>query len=836
MVQLAEPPLVMGLTDERAATIRAGTGPNVLRDHRARPWLVLARQVRSPLLMLLLVAAAVSFFVGERTDAVVIGVIVALSVGLGFVNEYRAERAVEALHERMRHRAQVFRNGTLTERDVTELVPGDVVRLRLGVVVPADLRLTDVENLECDEAVLTGESMPVRKKPGDPALMGTVVTGGTGTGVVSEIGAGTAFGKIAVGLGERHAETAFQVGLRRFSGLLVWVAAALTAGVFAVNLVLGRPLLDALLFSLAIAVGVTPQLLPAVVTTSLAAGARRLTRLKVLVKRLVVIEDLGDVEVLFTDKTGTLTEARITLRETLRPDGTPDTDVLRYALLCADPPGSNPLDDAVHAATGQAGAGQSGAGRSPDGYRVIAARPFDHDRRMASVVVEDKPGNRLTITKGAPEAVLGRCHAVPGEAHATAERLFAEGARLIAVATGDGDRGDVETDLRLVGFLVFTDAPKAGAAAAVDRLARLGVTVKILTGDNPAVAADVCEKIGLPAGGVLTGDDVAALDDDALAAALPSTTVFARVSPEQKARIVAAQRRGGLDVAYLGDGVNDALALHRADVGISVDSGTDVAKDAADVVLLEKDLGVLADGIVEGRRIFANTIKYLLMGTASNVGNMFSAAAASAVLPFLPMLPGQVLLNNLLYDASQLAIPADTVDAEQLARPSRFDLGLIRRFMLVFGPLSSVFDLTMFALLLRVFHAGAPLFRASWFVESLATQTLVIFIVRTRRAPFWRSRPGPALVLAVAGVVAIGLALPYTPFRPDLGLAPIPPAILGTIAAVLVVYLALVEAVKRRFRMAAPSPARPRSPNRRVHRRAAPFSHPVRRQQGRVSG
>ncbi|GAA0316311.1 magnesium-translocating P-type ATPase [Actinoallomurus spadix] len=822
--------MTLGLTDARAAEIRRTAGPNAVRSHRTSPFTVLIRQLRSPLLVLLIVAAGVSAVVGERTDAIVITVIVTMSVGLGFFNEYRAERAVNALHERLRHRALVHRDGRLVSRDVADLVPGDVVELRPGTVVPADLRLTAARAIECDESVLSGESLPVVKGAGDTALMGTVVASGIATGEVAATGAHTAFGRIATGLGERQQQTAFQVGLGRFSMLLVRVAAVLTAGIFVVNLLLHRPFLDALLFSLAIAVGITPQLLPAVVTTSLATGARRLTRLKVLVKRLVAIEDLGDIEVLFTDKTGTLTQADITLREAVPAgDGAGDMTLL-YGLLCTGigrAEAADPLDAALWRAP-------AARALPADEYRRLDDLPFDHERRMASVLVEGPDGTRSIITKGAPEAVFGRCADVPGTARAVAEKRFAEGGRVIAVATRPaGDAGTLtradEKDLRLSGLLVFVDPPKPDAADALARLAAAGVTVKIVTGDNPLVARKVCADLGLGTGEVLTGEDVDRLDDDDLRRAIPRTTVFARIGPEQKARIVRAQRAHGLDVAFLGDGVNDALALHAADVGISVDSATDVAKDAADVVLLEKNLGVLADGIVEGRRIFANTMKYVLMSTASNVGNMFSAAAASALLPFLPMLPGQILLNNLLYDTSQLAIPTDAVDEEQLVRPARFDLKLIRRFMLVFGPLSSVFDLTMFWLLRGVFHAGPPLFRASWFVESLATQTLVIFLVRTRRSPFWRSRPGVVVASAALAVVAAGAALPFTPFAADLGFSRVTGAILAVTAGIVVAYLALVELIKTRFYRGRPAPAPGRGPDRHrgLHRRAAPFSVPA---------
>jgi Mg2+-importing ATPase len=816
-----------GLTDAQAAEVRRSVGPNAIRTHRTRPLVVLARQLRSPLLALLMAAAVVSFLVAERTDAVVIAVIVTMSVGLGFVNEYRAERAVNALHDRLRHRAVLHRGGQVVSRDVADLVPGDVVELRPGAVVPADMRLTTVRALQCDESVLSGEALPVAKTAGDTALMGTVVAAGTAVGEVTATAARTAFGQIAVGLGERQAPTAFQVGLGRFSVLLVWVAGILTTGIFAVNLVLHRPFLDALLFSLAIAVGITPQLLPAVVTTSLATGARRLSHLKVLVKRLVAIEDLGDIEVLFTDKTGTLTQADITLREAVAIDeGGGDTTLL-YGLLCTGAGGaeaSDPLDAALWRAPA--------ATALPTGrYRRLDELPFDHDRRMASVLVECPDGTSVIITKGAPEAVFERCARLPETARAVADRRFADGARVIAVATRrlDGIANLTpaqENGLRLSGFLVFADPPKPDAADALARLADAGVTVKIVTGDNALVASKVCRDLGLATDTVLTGADLDRLDDDRLREAISRTTVFARIGPEQKARIVRVQRKRGLDVAFLGDGVNDALALHAADVGISVDSATDVAKDAADVVLLEKDLAVLAAGIVEGRRIFANTMKYVLMSTASNVGNMFSAAVASAVLPFLPMLPGQILLNNLLYDTSQLAIPTDTVDEEQLQRPARFDLTLIRRFMLVFGPLSSAFDLLMFWLLRGAFHAGPALFRASWFVESLATQTLVIFLVRTRRTPFWRSRPGAVLASAALAVVAVGTALPFTPFASDLGFSPVRATILATIAGLIAVYLTLVELIKPRFYRAQPEhrPLREKDRHHRLHRRAAPFS------------
>jgi len=844
-----------GLPAGEAARRLARYGPNAVVTHRARLLLVLWHQLRSPLLGLLLAAAAASYFVGERSDAVIIAVIVALSVGLGFVNEYRAEKAAEALHSQIHHRALAVRGGHPVAVDVTALVPGDIVELRLGDVVPADIRLLQVSGLECDESVLTGESLPVEKDTapvpaGTPlaelagcALMGTVVHAGSGRGVVTATGARTEFGRIAAGLGAHQTETQFQVGLRRFSMLLVYVAAALTTSIFVINVVLHRPILDALLFSLAIAVGITPQLLPAVVSMSLAAGSRQMARRKVLVKRLVCIEDLGDIDTLFTDKTGTLTQGRISFMRAVTTDPAAPDAPLRWGLTCTEATiadghavGGNPLDLALWDSPAALGQRAALAGDTR-----LSVLPFDHERRLVSVLVRDRHGTQTIVTKGAPEAVLQRCRDVPASATAALAAEFAAGNRVVAVATRPAP--DLtrltpadEHDLRLAGLLVFLDPPKPDAAAALARLAGLGITVKIVTGDNPAVAAKVCHDLGLPAGAVLTGTDIDALDDTRLAAAIPTTTVFARVSPEHKARIVRLHRLTGADVAFLGDGVNDALALHAADVGISVDSATDVAKDAADVILLDKDLDVLADGVVEGRRIFANTIKYVLMGTSSNFGNMFSAAGASLFLTFLPMLPSPILLNNLLYDTSQLAIPTDTVDAEQLRRPSHWDIRFIRRFMLYFGPFSSVFDFATFAVMLWVFHSGPAQFRTGWFVESLATQTLVIFAIRTRRIPFLRSHPSLPLTLAALGVVTAGALLPATPLAHTLGFQPLPGGFFAALALMVACYLALIEVGKRLFYGAAPTPTGvPALPvgRRHLRRRAAYFStHHGRRLRG----
>jgi len=843
-----------GLSRAAAADRLDAVGPNAVRTHEASAWSVLARQFRSPILILLLITAGLSLFLGDATNSVVIGVILLVSVGLGFSNEFRAERAAEALHSRVTHTAVVVREGAAAELDVTALVPGDVVRLGLGAIIPADLRLLAAKDLLCDESILTGESLPVAKSPapvtekaslGDLTsclFMGTVIQSGSCTGVVVATGGRAEFGRIALGLGERQPQTEFQLGLKRFSFLLLQVAIGLTTLIFAANLLLQRPVIESLLFSLAIAVGITPQLLPAVVSTSLATGTRQLARRRVLVKRLVCIEDLGDMDILVTDKTGTLTEGRITFTAALPvADGTDPGELFTLGLLATEADytaakasviGQNPLDAALWESP-------QAAGFIPAGHERLDIIGFDHLRRRTSVLVREGAGTPRIITKGSPEDVLALCGPVTAEVQALLDAQFDAGSRVVAVATreapGLADLTPVdETGLRLAGFLVFLDPPKANARESLDRLEALGITVKIATGDNAKVAERVCDELGVLSGGTITGAEAEAMSDPELSAAAREASIFARVSPEQKARIIRLLRQSGGAVGFMGDGVNDALALHQADIGISVDSATDVAKDAADVVLLDKDLGVLADGVMEGRRIFANTIKYVLMGTSSNFGNMFSAATASVVLSFLPMLPGQILLNNLLYDTGQLAIPGDRVDREQLLAPAHWNIGFIRRFMFLFGPISSLFDFATFGLMLFVFNAAPGEFRAGWFIESIATQTLIIFAIRTRRVPFLRSRPSMGLLGASLGVVALGIFLPLSPLAGLLGFDPLPVPFFLALLGMTVVYLVLVELAKQWFfartAQQPPAPVLPRVRRRgrdhRMARRAARFSTP----------
>ena len=833
---------ISGLRPDVARMRLARQGSNAIPVAHARPWRVLGRQVRGPIVLMLFGTAFVAGLVGDTADAAVIGVILVLSVCLGFVNEFWAERAADAIHDRLRHTATVVRGGSASRVDGTEIVVGDVIVLSVGAVVPADVRLIHADGLECDESILTGEAVPAEKDtrpvPGGAgvgdltccALMGTIVHAGAGTGVVVATGSDAEFGRIAAGLAVQEPQTEFQRGLARFSRFLLLIAIVLTGAVFIVAVLLGRPPIESLLFSLAIAVGITPQLLPAIVTTSLAAGSRAMARRRVLVKRLVCIEDLGDLDLLVTDKTGTLTTGEVVFRRAVPVTDVTPRHLVKLGVLASevdlDAPsgaGVDVLDAALLA----------GCPRGDlEGWTRLDTIPFDHGRRATTVLVGGASRDPLIVVKGAAESVLPWCATVPEAAGATLDDLYRAGLRVVAVASRPAPgvaalSSDAQDRLALGGFLVFTDEVRSDARASLRQLAELEVSVKVCTGDGAVVAARTCADLGMEVTGVLTGAEVDALDDTRLVVAAEEASIFARVSPDQKARVVRALRRQGRAVGFLGDGVNDALALHGADIGISVDSAVDVARDAADILLLDKDLAVLAAGVIEGRRIFANTIKYVMMGTSSNFGNMFSASLASVVLPFLPMLPGQILLKNLLYDASQLAIPSDRVDMEQLRAPSHWDIAAVRRFMLLFGPISSFFDFATFGLMLFVLHAGASEFRSGWFIESIATQTVIVLAIRTRRVPFIRSRPGPVLVITVLVTIAVGALLPYSPLNGLMGFTPLPAPFFLALLGMLILYLTMVELAKIwYFRRISEQPGATglRDPAGRVRRRAARFT------------
>ncbi len=780
---------------------------------------VLLGQIKNPLLLLLAATAVISIVLQDATDASIILAIIVLSVGLGFFNEYRAQRAIADLHAQIHQTARAFRDGKLESVDATALVVGDIVELDAGDIVPADVRLLQSHGLTCDEAIVTGESLPAEKTIAPVtasadlascALMGTIVRAGSGHGIVVATGRSTALGRIAASLGKRLPETTFQKGLRQFSTLLVWITGIVLAVVFPILAFVHHSFFESLLFALAIAVSLTPQLLPAIVTVSLATGALRMARRQVLVKRLVSIEDLGNMTVLFTDKTGTLTEGRMTFGDALDAQGRSDAGVLELATIAT-----------AAAIEGSATASASGGGNvtsalddallaAPRAQAVDTSRwkaldrlPFDYDRRRSCVLVDDG-AHRTIVVKGAPESVVAACSAVPPGFDAVLAAQFAAGARVIGVASREAPGAthlspDDERDLTLAGLLIFNDPAKPDAAASIARLEQLGITVKIITGDNELVARKICSDLAMPAGATMTGAGLESLDDAAATAAMATTTIFARIAPGQKARLIKLALAAGDTVGFLGDGVNDAIALHDADVGISVESATDVAKDAADIVLVTKDLGILADGVAEGRRIFANTVKYVLMATSSNFGNTISTAIGSILLPFLPMLPSQILLNNLLYDVSEMTIPTDNVDEEQLRRPAHWDMGLIRRFMLAFGPINAMADFSIFAVMLFVFHAGPTAFRSGYFVESFVTQTLIIFVIRTRRVPFFKSRPSAPLALTTIAVALVGASLPFTPVAGFFGFAPLPPAYFGFLAPVALGYVAIVEFMKAAF-------------------------------------
>ena len=784
---------------------------------------------KNPLVLVLLMAAGISALTGDLTGALIIGAIVLMSVTLDFVQAYRAGRAAEQLALKVAVTASVLRDGQTCELPVTQLVPGDVVLLSAGCLVPADARLIEANDFFVNQAQLTGEPFPVEKRVAaastsdsaspadcdwsldrsDSVFMGGSVVSGSARVLIGRTGSNTALGQIAVSLATDAPPTAFEIGTRRFGMLIMRLTLLLVLFTLLVNVAFHRSLLESFLFAVALAVGLTPELLPMVVSVTLTRGALRMAALKVIVKRPSAIQDMGAMDVLCTDKTGTLTEARIRLERHVDASGQSRPQVLTLAYLNSyfESGLKSPLDDAI-LAHGEI---------DVSAWRKIDEVPFDFERRRVSVLVQSAATRRLVV-KGAPEDVLRLCTQYQDSAGASValdaaarERIDAlfdslgqEGFRALGIAWRDvaQDQSHAvvsdESELVFAGFAAFLDPPKASAGRALSAMAASGVVVKIVTGDNERVTRHVCTELGVPIDGVLTGTEVAAMNDDALRARVESVNLFCRVNPAQKNRIILALKARGHVVGYLGDGINDAPSLHTADVGISVEGAVDVAKQAAAMILLEKDLMVLHKGILEGRRTFGNVMKYIMMATSSNFGNMFSMAAATLFLPFLPMLPLQILLNNLLYDVSEITLPLDNVDDEDLMRPKRWDMAFIRNFMLTIGPISSLFDFLTFYLLLRLFDAHESLFRTGWFVESMATQVLVIFVIRTRRKP-WRSQPHGWLVATSLAVVATAMLLPFTPLAPYLGFTPLPLSYFGLLAALLALYLLMVEGAKQWF-------------------------------------
>jgi len=830
---------VAGLTSSEAAERLRHDGPNALGGEGRRTSLkILASQFASPLVLILVAASCVSIAVGDTVEAGIILAIVALSAGLGFVQEARAEASVAALQARLTLRATVIRDGREQEVPVHDVVRDDVVALAAGNIVPADGRLLDANHLYVDESSLTGESAAALKTPRegepDPArdadrdafvFLGTSVVSGTGRALITATGARTSYGAIAKRLAERAPQTDFQLGVRAFGLLVARVTLLLVVSVFAINVALQRPLFESLLFAVALAVGLTPELLPAIVTLNLTRGARALAVHGVLVKRLPAIQNLGGVTVLCTDKTGTLTEGKLRLERSAgidRDDATEAAAALALAYLNSHFQAgfANPLDTAILA--------QATAPADLASYRKLAELPYDFQRRLLSVVVQRADEPPLVVTKGAPESVVVRSTSVredhtarPIDAaeHARLAALVdgasADGFRLVAVASrvlsaeelaslaapgsalGLAAADRLERDLVFEGVILFSDPAKAGVSATIADLARQGVALKVVTGDNELVARHTAGEVGLAVTGILTGDEMRTLTHAALVARAPGITIFARVDPDQKLQVIRALRESGAVVGYLGDGINDAPALHVADVGISVDNATDVARSAADIILLEPSLAAISQGVTEGRRTFANTLKYIRMGTSSNFGNMLSMAGAALLLPFLPMTPGQILLNNLIYDASQTALPTDAVDPEVEAKPARWDIHGVEHFMLVFGPISSVFDFVTFGLLLLVLGSNERAFHTGWFIESLFTQILVVLVIRTQRSPFWHSRPSRELVVAIVAALAAAVLIPASPLGALLEFAGLPPLYWVLLAGIVVAYLALVETVKR---------------------------------------
>ncbi len=779
---------------------------------------VLGNQLKNPLLLVLFFAAGASAVTGSHVDAAILLTILSISVGIGFNREYRAQSIAAALRKRISIKSKVLRDGVPIIIPSTEVVLGDVVQLSAGSLIPGDGVLLTSTDFFVNEGILTGESFPAEKSADEISspnagigarkncvFQGTNVRSGTGKCVIVRTGGGTQFGKIAHRLKLRAPENEFDRGLRHFGELLTMTMVVVMAMIFAANIILGRPPIQTLMFSIALAVGLSPELLPVILTINLARGSEELARRGVLVRRLIAIENLGSMDVLCTDKTGTLTEGVVRLDGAWDEKGLSSDRVFEAAYYNSSLQTGlmNPLDEAIIKTTGKV---------APPPVEKLAEIPYDFVRKCLSVVVRQADGIRL-ITKGAVPQVLRNCDTLSNGEKLTdssrnsiqskAQEWNAAGLRVLAVAERWMDEQptytrEIEQRLNFLGFLTFLDPPKSDAAEAIHELGRLGVSIKLISGDSALVAIHVAAKVGMSTSRVLTGQQLDKLHDEALWKLAEETDLFVEVDPNQKERIIVALKRMGHAVGYLGDGVNDAPAMHAADVGISVDKAVDVAREAADLLLLESNLHVISKGVLAGRKTFANSLKYVLTTTSANLGNMMSMAVASLILPFFPLLASQILLNNLLADVPALGIADDSVDPELVERPQRWDIPLIRRFMIKFGLLSSLFDFLTFGVLLGLFSASAALFRTGWFVESLLTELVIALVVRTRR-PFYRSRPGKLFLWLTVAVALLTLALPYLPFASLFKFVPLPPGLLGCLIVILLMYVVATESLKSRF-------------------------------------
>lgn len=796
-----------GLSHDEVLRNQKEYGLNIIHQRNLNLLYIIYRQfVSNPLIMILIVATSLSYFLGQHISSYYIFGMILVSIGLGVWNEYSAEKTVKTLLKKISPTAVVIRDNVKQLIPVSQITIGDVVFLSVGNIIPADLHFIETKNLGVDESVVTGESENVYKRLGGDEIgrMGTTVVSGQGQGVVFAIGKKTEIGKISQMSSYLKPETEFQKGLAKFGTLIIRIILFLTLDIFAINALLGHKLLESILFSLAIAVGLTPELLPIIVTVCLSHGAGKLAKKHVVVKKLISIENLGNMDILCTDKTGTLTEGEIKLVDYFDIHGHKNQLILETALMTCDvlvhhKPIGTGIDLALwdYAKKNNVGVDSK--------VQKLYEMPFDYEKKLMFSVVHDHDLTMLVV-KGAPEVILKLC---PDSLHNKFihERFMAlshEGFRMIAVATKEIAKKetyfwhDVEK-LNLSGCLVFLDVPKKTAGEALQRLQSLSVTVKIITGDNEIVTRKICEEVGMKVENLVLGHEMENISSEKLKDIVASTHVFARVTPTQKLRIVQALQKSGHTVGFLGDGVNDLPALHASDAGISVNSAVDVARETASIVLLRKSLNVIADGIIEGRKTFNNTIKYILMSTSSNFGNMFSAAIASFFLPFLPMTPAQILLNNSLYDISQMAIPTDQVDHQSLLKPRHWNINFIKNYMLFFGPISSLYDFLTFAVLLFLFKANAGFFQTGWFIESLATQVLVVFVIRTAKSPFYKSRPGRWLIITCLGIVFLGIILPFTTLAKPLGFVMMPPLYFVVLILLVGSYILLVEFCKKLF-------------------------------------